>query len=233
MNSTKRLDIFSEDLNQSGGDILGTRHDELVFVSIVNACKEWNSEEDTFFGYLFRKFVGSDDFLQKTYNYLRNVIERVSKRYNLLFLGQFKKKYYISLSAQAMSPAKSMDSFFELCWRIYRDDLSFDYVKGDLVFSLLADALRAKFSDEIDEDSSMNLGSHVYFFKAWLKGIAAYRNDLMVSLIEQTIHDLDRLYNGVLLDADTHYASALVSGWWKTKSVEIASPTNRKRGTEK
>lgn len=217
-------------LESEWGDILGTRYDELVFVSIVNACKEWNSEEDTFFGYLFRKFVGSDDFLQKTYNYLRNVIERVSKRYNLLFLGQFKKKYYISLSAQAMSPAKSMDSFFELCWRIYRDDLSFDYVKGDSVFSLLADALRARFSDEIDEDSSMNLGSHVYFFKAWLKGIAAYRNDLMMSLIERTIHDIDRLYNGVLLDTDTHYSSALVSGWWKTKSAEMASPSNRKRG---
>ena len=97
----------------------------------------------SFFGYLFRKFVGSDDFLPKTYNYLHDVIERVCKRYNLLFLEQFKKKYYISLSAHAMSPPKSMDSFFELCWRIYRDDLSFNYVKGDSVFYLLADALRA------------------------------------------------------------------------------------------
>ena len=213
------------------GSYLGKRYDELVFVSIVNACKEMNSGEDSFFGYLFRKFVGSDDFLPKTYNYLHDVIERVCKRYNLLFLEQFKKKYYISLSAHAMSPPKSMDSFFELCWRIYRDDLSFNYVKGDSVFYLLADALRARFLDELDEDSSMNLGSHVYFFKAWLKGIAAYRSDLMVLLIEQTIHDIDRLYNGMIPDKDTHYASALVSSWWKAKSAEMASTSNQRRGS--
>lgn len=215
-------------LESKRGDILETRYDDLVFVSIVNACKEWTSEEDTFFGNIFRKFVGSDEFLHKTYNYLRNMMERVSKRYNILFLDQFTKKYYISLSAHAMTPARSMDSFFDLCWRIYRDDLSFNYVKGDSVFSLLAEALRAKFSDEIYEDSRMDLGSHVYFFKAWLKGIAAYRKDLMMSLIEQTIHDIDRLYNGVLLDVNTHYTSALVSAWWKTKSAEISSLANRR-----
>lgn len=218
-------------LESERGDNLGSRYDELVFVSIVNACKEWDSDEESFFGYLFRKFVDSDVFLQKTYNYLCDVIIRVSKRYNLLFLRKFKKKYYVSLSAHAMSPAKSMDSFFELCWRIYRDDLSFNYVKGDSVFYLLADALRARFLDEPDEDSSMNLGSHVYFFKAWLKGIAAYRSDLMVLLIEQTIHDIDRLYNGVIPDKDTHYASALVSSWWKAKSAEMASSSNRTRGS--
>ena len=33
-------------LESERGDNLGSRYDELVFVSIVNACKEWDSDEE-------------------------------------------------------------------------------------------------------------------------------------------------------------------------------------------
>jgi hypothetical protein len=150
-------------LESERGDVLGTRHDELVFVSIVNASKEWNPDEDTFWGYLFRKLVGYEK-APKSYIYLQGVIDRVTRRHNLLYLGQFKKKYYITLSAHALSPASSMKSFFDLCWRIYRDDLCYEYVKGDSVFTLLAEALRARFSGDLDEDVNMDLGTAMFTF---------------------------------------------------------------------
>lgn len=218
------------ELEKNRGNPLGTRYDDVVFVSIVNACKEWMPEENSFFSYLYKKFLGVDDDFPKIYNYIRSVIERVSNKYNLLFFRQYQKKYYLSLSAHAMSPVSSIFSFFELCWRAYCEDLNFTYIEKDPIFSELAVALRKKFSDENVEDTNVNLGSQVYYFKAWLKGLAIYRtNDLMVTLIEKTIRDMDSLYNSRCIQSNNSYTTSLIEKWWNEKEFDKSSLQRRYR----
>lgn len=212
-------------LEETKGCSLGKSYDEIVFVALVNACKEWNSDDDTFFGYIFKKFLGSNEFHAKSYKYIQDVIDRVNHYHGVLFLNHFVKKYYVSLSAHAMAPISSMKSFYDLCWRIYSEDLSYEYIEGDSVFNMLAEALSIRFSGKSSDDKydiDINLGSHVYHFKAWQKGLALYRKDLMASLIQGSIHDISLLYEGIPLNTDKHYASSLVLDWWDKKKTEIS-----------
>jgi len=209
------------------GNIISQGYDELVFVAMVNAVKTWKSEEDAFWDCIYKKLIGSYGS-QKIYTYLTGVIDRLGKRGKIIYLSGCTKRYYATILAHAFAPLNSTESFLELCWNLYSEDMNFTYTKNDDTFALVAEELKRTFSYEKSLEDDLKLGSGVYSLRAGIKRMAIDSPEEMVKYIEGTISLLDRVFGGEILDNDRYY-NILVRDWWteKEKSFGVAKPKRK------
>ena len=209
------------------GNSISQGYDELVFVAMVNAVKTWKSEEDTFWDCIYKKLIGSYGS-QKIYTYLTSVIDRLGKRGKIMYLSGCTKRYYATILAHAFAPLNSTESFLELCWNLYSEDMNFTYTKNDDTFALVAEELKRTFSYEKSLEDDLKLGSGVYSLRAGIKRMAIDSPEEIVKYIEGTISLLDRVFGGEILDNDRYY-NILVRDWWteKEKSFGVAKPKRK------
>lgn len=206
------------------GNSISQSYDPLVFVAMVNAVKTWKSNEDTFWDCIYKKLMGTAGS-QKVYLYLTSVIERLGKTGKIMYLSGCTKRYYATILAHAFAPLNSSESFLELCWNLYSEDMSFTYNKSDEIFSLVAEELKRTFLNEKSLEDDFRLGSGVYSLRAGIKRMAIDAPEKMVQHIETTISLLDRAFGGEILDNNPYYNS-IVRCWWaeKEKSFGIEKP---------
>ena len=203
------------------GNSISQEYDQLVFVAMVNAVKTWKSDEDTFWDCIYKKLIGSYGS-QKIYTYLTGVIERLGKRGKIMYLSGCTKRYYATILAHAFAPLDSTKSFLELCWNVYVEDMTFTYRKNDETFSIVAEELNHRFSNEKSLDDDFKLGSGVYSLRAGIKRMAIDSPNEMLNLIESTIALIHRMFEGEILNADCYYAT-IVRDWWIEKEKNFGT----------
>ena len=170
----------------SYGNSISQGYDEWLFVAMVNTIKTWNSDEDSFWECIFKKLLGYSNS-QKVYLHLTKVIERLGSAKKIFYLDGCTKRYYATILAHAYAPQNSTESFLELCWKLYSQDMNFTYTKNDEIFVLVAEELRVKFSNEKSIEDDFKLGSDVYSLRAGIKRMAIDAPDLMTHYIENTV----------------------------------------------
>ena len=209
------------------GNTISQGYDQLVFVAMVNAVKTWRSDEDTFWYCIYKKLIGSYGS-QKINTYLTGVIDRLGRHGKIMYLSGCTKRYYATILAHAFAPLNSTESFLELCWNLYSEDMNFTYTKNDDTFTLVAEELKRTFSYEKSLEDDLKLGSGVYSLRAGIKRMAIDSPEEMVKYIEGTISLLDRVFGGEILDNDRYY-DILVRDWWteKEKSFGVAKPKRK------
>ena len=203
------------------GNTISQEYDQLVFVAMVNAVKTWKSDEDTFWDCIYKKLIGSYGS-QKIYTYLTGVIDRLGRHGKIMYLSGCTKRYYATILAHAFTPLNSTESFLELCWKVYVEDMTFTYTKNDETFSIVAEELKHRFSNEKSLDDDFKLGSGVYSLRAGIKQMAIDSPKEMVNLIESTIALIHRMFEGEILNADCYYAT-IVRDWWVEKEKSFGT----------
>jgi len=222
-------EFAGEQLRNYSGSLMG--YDQLMFVAMVNAIKTWKSDEDRFWDCIGRKLIGVDNFIRiypQLYNYLTGVIERLGIQKKIIYLSGCAKRYYATILAHAFAPLNSTESFLELCWNLYSEDMNFTYTKNDDTFTLVAEELKRTFSYEKSLEDDLKLGSGVYSLRAGIKRMAIDSPEEMIKYIEATISLLDRVFGGEILDNDRYY-NTLIRNWWteKEKSFGVAKPKRK------
>lgn len=198
------------------GSTISYRHDEMMFVAMVNAVKLWDKSEETFWSCISRKLMGSEDS-NKIYNYFTEVIDRLGKSNKILYLDGVQKRYYATILAHSFAPQKSIYSFLELCWQLYTKDLNFTYYSGDELYHLVSKELKQRFLKEKSIEDDFKLGSEVYSLKAGVKCLAIDAPNEMERFVDLTLSLIDKVFNGELLDSEKYYES-IVKEWWNSKS---------------
>ncbi|RZT01078.1 hypothetical protein [Cuneatibacter caecimuris] len=209
------------------GTSIPQEYDKLIFIAMVNAVKTWKSDEDTFWECIYKKLVGTNGS-QKIYVHLTGVIDRLGKQGNIIYLSGCTKRYYATILAHTFAPLNSTESFLELCWNLYSEDMNFTYSKNDEIFVLVAEELKRTFSNEKSLEDDFKLGSGVYSLRAGIKRMAVDSSKEMVKYIEGTIALLDKVFNGEILDNDLYY-NTIVYDWWREKerSFGLAKPKRK------
>lgn len=214
------------------GNSISQKYDALVFVAMVNAAKDWQSDEDTFWNHIYKKLIGTDDASQKIYMYLTRLIDRLGTQGKIVYLSGCVKRYYATILAHAFSPLKATISFLELCWTLYSEDMNFTYAKNDEIFLLVASELKKRFANEKSLEDDLQLGSVVYSLRAGIKRMAIDCPEGMVCLIDDTISLLERVFCGEILDSDLYYNS-IVRDWWTEKEKTFGTIKPRRNAYER
>lgn len=209
-----------------------SRYNKFLFAAFVIALRNW-SKEDTphIYEYLSKYFLGTERESAKINKMVMKVVDDLIETKDLEFVGNSKKKYYAILLYHALSPQNTFDSFFDLCWRLYFDELSEYYVKGDSIFLRFAKVLGNKFSKDAEEkDESVKLGSGIYTFLIGLKDLAVFKTETMANVIDSVIQGIDNLFqdNKEKID-EKSYINQLLNRWWSEKKNSLGSDTKKVR----
>lgn len=217
------------DICNSWGTSLNPSQYELAFVTIVNLTKKWDSHVDTWLEFLYKKLLGRQSLENeptgKAYRLIQEIYESLTKRNKIFYFDSFTKKYYASITSHAMAPKSSFFSLFDLCWKIYCDDLNQEYMENDSAFDLIAQSLKNKLAGEIKEEDDLKIGSDAYALKASIKGLIIDRPKIFISLLEDIICSINFLFNSEPLKKDS-YLHLLISEWWikKEKTFGLGKP---------
>ena len=213
------------------GNSISQGYDQLIFVAMVNAVKTWKSDEDTFWDCIYKKLIGKEGS-QKLYLYLTGIIDRLGRHKKIMYLSGCTKRYYATILAHAFAPLNSTESFLELCWNLYSEDMNFTYTKNDDTFALVAEELRRTFSNEKSLEDDLKLGSGVYSLRAGIKRMAIDSPEKMIQYIEDTIALLDRVFGGEILESDLYY-NTLLREWWTEKENNFGVEKPKRKSYER
>lgn len=202
------------------GNVLSQVDYDELFVALVNLAKEWDSDENAFFEYIYKKLLGTSMPTGKVYNQIILAINNLARRNKIFLLNSFTKKYYATICSHAFAPKSSTESFFDMCWEIYCNDLDQQYEENDPTFELIANALNNRFVGMAEESDNLQIGSQVYSFRAGIKGLAIDQKPLMVKLIETVIKTIDAIFNSSPIDLNL-YINKLVNDWWSKKETNF------------
>ena len=133
----------------------------VIFVALVNITKEWKSEEDTFLDFIYRKFSSNYGLYQVIYSNLRTTIISLFES-NSIYMIEWGKRFYATLCSHALAPVSSTESYFDMCWEIYCNDLDQQYEKTDSVYSLIVESFKNKFRFVKSLDDDIKIGSDAY-----------------------------------------------------------------------
>ena len=203
----------------SWGAFLEDSQLKLAFVTIVNLTKKWNSNENAWLDFLYKKLLGrqflENESIGKAYRLIQKAYETVTEKYKVFCFHSFTKKYYASITSHAMAPKTSFFSFFNLCWKIYCDDLNQEYEKNDPVFKLITQSLKNKLAGK-KEDENLKIGSEAYALRASIRGLVIDEPEIFISFLEDILCSMNSLFNNEPLIKDT-YLHSLIWEWWVEK----------------
>ena len=208
---------------------ISSLEDNLLFVAMVNATKVWHADEDRFWTCIARTLLGTEECSQKVYHYLTDLIARLGRKNIVLYLDGCTKKYYATILAHSFAPIRSTESFFELCWQIFCEDLDQTYNEHDDIYELIANELANRFSSFCGVEDDFELGSQVYSLRAGIKRLAVDATDKMAEFIKQTILLINKVFNSESLDGES-YLSKLVRQWWIVKEASLGVVIKRTAG---
>lgn len=222
-----------KDVCRSWGATLSPSQYELAFVSIVNLTKKWDADEHGWLNFIYRNLLG-EQFLKenntgKAYRIIKDVCENLAKQNKIFYFYSYTKKYYACITSHAMAPKSSFHSFFDLCWKIYCDDLNQEYVKNDATFRLIAQSLKNKLAGK-QEDADLKIGSNAYALRASLKGLIADQLEIFISLLDEIICSIDSLFNTGSINTD-RYLQTLISEWWQKKEKSFGIEKIREKSS--
>lgn len=214
--------ILKRVLNEYGGEISNVDY-SLVFVALVNLAKEWNvDEENALFDHFYKRLLGniSTKNTGKVYKQITKIIYSLSKANRIFMLKSYQKKYYATLCSHSFTPLSSINSFFDMCWEIYCNDLEQQYIRNDSVFELITQTLHNKFTCYVNNEEDFEIGSKIYSFRIGIRGLAIDEPELMTRLLDETICCINSLFNNEPIKLDT-YLKKLINNWWKQKEISF------------
>ena len=176
--------------------------DEIAFfvIVVVNKLRDWDKEwsengfwdqinqvfDDDYFIYLLLK-----QFLIKLYD----AIDSLFKKYNrVLFRTKGNKRAFAqTFLYHALAPRFSLESFVDLAWRKYFDDLECDYPSSDLVFcEYVINSLKKKIVSP-DEDTDVQFGSTYYRLRTAFKYGVVQNTEKTIKLLDNILLSINKV----------------------------------------
>lgn len=211
-------EIIKRVLNGDSRTLLKFEH-KVIFATLVEIARRKNlSEIDE---------TNDKGFWDSVFYYLE--INNTSKAYGLLTdsikslpitKATNQKKYYGTILMYALAPQRSLFSFFDLCYKLYKSDLEFNFTQEDKSFieycgMRLADIIN---QGRVGENDDISIGSNVYFIKIGIRQMAINMNDQLINIIERTINGINNLFHNIAFNNEASgYLEEKIKDWWQQK----------------
>jgi len=213
---------------------------KLVFLTLIEIAKRWkdsdtlgdNEENGSFWCFVFKTITGVDEYNQTLYSQFTSLISEMGRQ-NRIPVVQTGKKYYATLMMHALAPKKSIHSFFDLCYNLFKKDLDFGFTSDD---EWLCEVFAIKFASFLQngyrEDRAVSISSSAYSIKIGLRSFALHKDlsQNFAQFIKDNLEQINKLFNRVKITEETRLQQYLVE-WWKNKTdtEKVSDSTARKK----
>jgi len=245
---------LSRRLNAHGSN-LSLLEAELIFVSCVLLAQEWSYRKGGFFDFLERelaqsaamaaddlgagssRFGESESELRRYYRPITEAVDIVHERKGVVLLDVvFQKYYYATIIGHAFAPLSSTESFFDLLWYAYTEELGCSFSESEDISLLRAIrkalAKRSSGAGADSEEAEITVKGNSYLLRAGMVGYLMKEPAISERLIARILNAFNEIYANRPV-AKGYRVEALISDWWERKKEMLglkgaASPVQRK-----
>jgi hypothetical protein len=214
---------------------------KLIFLTLVEIAKRWkdsdafedNEENSSFWCFVFKTLTGIDEYNQTLYSQFTKLISEMGQQNQISVVKTCKKYYYATLMMHAFAPKKSIHSYFDLCYNVFKKDLDFGFTGEDeWLCEIVALQIASVLQNGYREDKAVSIGSSAYSIKIGLRSFALHDelSERFVQFIKDTFYQINKLFNREPINENTRLERYIVK-WWKnkTENEKISDSTTRKK----
>lgn len=204
-----------------------TKHYKLVFITLVEISKRWKETENVedsednsrFWDYISKVLVGNNKIDNRLYSAFITLITILGRKKTIPVV-KTGKRFYATLMMHSFAPKKSIFSFFDLCYIIYKKDLDYGFTSDDEWLCVrVADEMRTVLSGGYREDKKVSIGSNAYSIKIGLRSLSLNEdlNAFFIKFIKDTFYLINTLFNKGQVNGHTRL-ELYITEWWKNKT---------------
>lgn len=213
------------------GDI--KQRDRVVLtLDTITLLKNWDTkptEEESDGGlwrYVFQQYGFNRDkssaASSRLYAQFQTSIKVTLSHYYRFFAPSGTYRYYATLLFHALSPKSSIESYFDILFDFYVNNLEFQYIEDDTSFRSFAKGMKSRWDAKVPKNDELNLkigdikvAQRILFTER--PGYIAVRSDNIVRKMDALLRgDQDDIND--LLDPKRNYWDALLLQWYKKKT---------------
>jgi hypothetical protein len=203
------------------------KYHNIVFATIVEITKRWREtdtnedkeENSRFWNFVFKTLMGEETFNTKLYNAFTNIMSRIDSHSEIPIV-RTGKKYYATLMMHAFAPRKSIYSFFDLCYNVFKKDLDFGFTSDDeWLCEIVTEQMKNVLGGGYREDELVSIGSSAYSIKIGLRSFVLNENlsNEFDKFTKDTFYNINKLFNREIFAEKTRLERYIVE-WWKNKT---------------
>lgn len=202
---------------------------EQVAIVVVNYAKKWNSfEEGKFSRYIAMQFGYKDDS-GKVWRIISEALEIAFNSNGRFFIKSSNgdRQFYETVMAHSFGPSGSWEPLLELLFSFYTNNLDWNYVPGDPLFSRFVMALQKHFNNETNTDDKFLIASQYYYLRIGIRRLVLERPGYCVYLFETLVKRIHQRIQNEANDTQK-YSYQLVDNWFVNR-INQAIPAEGKK----
>ena len=188
-----------------------------IALAVVNYAKKWNAlEESRFTKYITLQFGYRDD-TGKVWGILSGSLERALSFKNRFFLiSKGEREFYETVLVHSFAPENSWDSIFDLLFDFLKNNLRWNYIKGDPIVKKMVTLLSAKMNGNTADDEDLVISAKMYRIRLGAKRLLQNRPVYTLDLFG---YILDRIADIIQNQAGKPkvYIDLLIDTWFTKK----------------
>lgn len=194
-----------------------------IALTTVNYAKKWNAQEESRFTRYITLQFGYRDDTGKVWGMISKCIERAFGAKTRFFLkDKAGREFYETILVHSFSPENSWDSMFDLLYDFLKNNLRWNYIKGDPIVNRMIMALNHKMNGNTSDDEDLIISSSEYRVRIGAKRLLQNRPEYAAELVD---HILNRINNQVHGDGGEpkQYIDQIVDAWFEKKISKMVS----------
>lgn len=202
---------------------------KISFVVLVELAKRWKSIENEADGDVgFWEYVANRLHAEENCQSVQSIRNSFVQAINSLELhGEIVTvktghRFYATVLMHSFAPFNSMQSFFELCFNIFKKDLDYSYTKDDKwICESIAVKICNILSQGYSEENGVSIGSEIYFFGIGLKSFALHELlfEDFVDFVDKVLTAIHEMYFNQTF-CQTDWVDSLLQNWWNCRRIQ-------------
>lgn len=197
----------------------------VLTLETITLLKNWNTKstetesEGGLWRYVYQQYGFKPDRSIGLYKQFQTAIRVTLAHYRRFLSPSENYCYYTTLLLHALAPRGSIESYFDILFDFYVNNLEFQYIEDDISFRSFAKGMKARWDAKSPQNDELNLkvgdikvAQRILFIER--PGYIAVRSDNIV-------RKMDALLRGEadgLLDPQRNYWDALLEQWYQKKT---------------
>lgn len=208
---------------------------DVIAIAVIQHIKRRDLQDNgktdrQFWPYIYTQFgyrQGDKANTQRIYCTLRAVIRGAFIQHDRFFSSEEDtQQYYTSLMLHALRPVQSMESLFEILLFFYINDLEFNYVPEDPIFTSLINCIATRWDKDIEMQEGLNVRSNA--MASGLKALFRERPRFMRTYCEHIVHQIDGIVRGVEVLKPESTLDGLLRRWYSEKETALKEQISRR-----
>lgn len=190
---------------------------QLITLATLNYAKKWDvSEESKFTKYITLQFGYRNDS-GKIWGIIASSLEKALGTKRRFFLkDKGGREFYETVLVHSFAPMNSWNSVFDILYDFLKNNLRWNYIKGDPIIINMVSALNSKLNGNTSDDEDLIISSMEYKVRLGAKRLLQNRPLYTAELFDDILNRINDLVQNQATEPK-YYIDQLIDSWFTNK----------------